>query len=135
MKKLMMAGIAMLTIAISSCDDTTTYMGNSLTSSIDKFSISTDSFNVYTHSIMADSILGRSSYSYLGCIKDPETGSYITGDYMTQFNILENASSGIFCPQDKVSNSVAFGQIIAVSCYFIIFVDAYMVDSLTAMKM
>lgn len=135
MKKLMMAGIAMLTIAISSCDDTTTYMGNSLTSSIDKFSISTDSFNVYTHSIMADSILGRSSYSYLGCIKDPETGSYITGDYMTQFNILENASSGIFCPQDKVSNHDEFGQIIADSCYIRIFIDAYMGDSLTAMKM
>ena len=135
MKKLMMAGIAMITIAISSCDDTTTYMGNSLTSSIDKFSISADTFKVYTHSIMADSILGRSSYSYLGCIKDPETGSYITGDYMTQFNILENASSGIFCTQDKVTNHDADGQIIADSCYIRIFVDDYMGDSLTAMKM
>lgn len=135
MKKLIMAGIAMMTIAISSCDETTSYMGNSLTSAIDKFSIGTDTFNVYTRSIMADSVLARSSYSYLGRIKDPETGSYITGNYMTQFNILENASSGIFSPKDQVISLDEDGQVIADSCYIRIFVNAYMGDSLTAMKM
>ena len=135
MKKLIMAGIAMMTIAISSCDETTSYMGNSLTSAIDKFSISTDTFNVYTHSMMADSVLARSSYSYLGRIKDPETGSYLTGNYMSQFNILENASNGIFCPKDQVVNHDDEGLVIADSCYIRIFVQAYMGDSLTAMKM
>lgn len=132
---MIMAGIAMMTIAISSCDDTTSYMGNSLTSATDQFSISTDTFNVFTRSIMADSVLGRSSYSYLGRIKDPETGSYITGDYMTQFNILENASKGIFSPQSQIISKDDEGQIIADSCYIRIFIDDFIGDSLTAMKM
>ena len=125
----------MMTIAISSCDDTTSYMGNSLTSATDQFSISTDTFNVFTRSIMADSVLGRSSYSYLGRIKDPETGSYITGDYMTQFNILENASKGIFSPQSQIISKDDEGQIRADSCYIRIFIDDFIGDSLTAMKM
>ena len=85
-----MAGIAMATIAISSCSEDTIDLGNSLTSDIDQFIISSDTFYVSTRSIVADSVLSRSPYSYLGRMKDPETGSYVSADYTTQFAILED---------------------------------------------
>ena len=74
MRKLLMAGIAILTIAISSCDEDTNTMGYSLTSDADRFSLIPDTFQIdSTKSIKADSVLARSSYSYLGRIKDPES--------------------------------------------------------------
>ena len=89
MRKLIIAGIAMMTIAIFSCSEETTTLGNSLTSDVDKFVITSDTFDISTRSIIADSVLSRSQYSYLGRMKDPETGSYVTASYTTQFNILE----------------------------------------------
>ena len=83
MRKLLMAGIAMLTIAISSCDENTNTIGYSLTSDADRFRLVPDTFLVSTQSIKVDSVLARSSYSYLGRIKDPETGAYINSDFTT----------------------------------------------------
>ena len=94
MRKWLMAGIAIITIAISSCDEDTNTIGYSLTSDADRFSLVPDSFKIESmQSIKADSVLARSSYCYLGSIKDPETGAYITSDFTTQFNLLENESS------------------------------------------
>ena len=96
MRKILTAGIALLTVAISSCDNETLTLGDSLTDSIDKFTVVSQSFTVDTKSIKADSVLATSEYKYLGRIKDPETGAYISSDYSTQFHILENESSAIF---------------------------------------
>ena len=65
----------MLTIAISSCDEDTVDMGTSLTNSVDQFAVFADTFDISTRSIIADSVLSRSSYSYLGRIKKPRTFS------------------------------------------------------------
>ena len=129
-----MAGIAMLTLAISSCDEDTLDMGTSLTSSVDQFAVLADTFDVSTRSIIADSVLSRSSYSYLGRIKDPETGTYISSDFMTQFAILENEASNIFVAKDKVASLDENGLPIADSCHINIVINSYMGDSLTAMK-
>ena len=61
MKKTIMSGIAILTIAISSCDDETMTTGHTLTASVDQFSIATDTFAVNTQSIIVDSVLARSN--------------------------------------------------------------------------
>ena len=106
-----MAGIAMMTIAISSCDEDTANMGNTLTNDVDKFTFVSDSFDVSTRSIITDSVLARSSYSYIGCIKDPETGSYITSDYMSQFSILENESNNIFVKKEGFTGMGEDGMI------------------------
>ena len=124
----------MLTLAISSCDETTTTMGNSLTRSIDKFTIVSDTFDVETRSIMADSILCRSSYCYLGCIKDPETGSYLTSDYTTQFVILEDEGNNMFVKKEHIISLDDNQQPQADSCIINIMLNSYMGDSLTAMK-
>ena len=130
-------GIAMITIAISSCTEDTTMLGNTLVSESDQFTIVSDTFDVSTRSIIADSILARSSYSYLGKIKDPETGSYITANFMTQFSTLESEASDLFPPlsvlrgeeDDHADNALVD------SCFLNIIVDNFMGDSLAAMKM
>ena len=57
-----MAVIALVAVAISSCTETTDLMGNSLTSSNDKYEVYTDTFDVATQSIKVDSVLSRSVY-------------------------------------------------------------------------
>lgn len=135
MKKILMAGIAMLTIAISSCDDNTNKMGYSLTSNADRFSLVPDSFVVSTQSIKIDSVLARSSYSYLGCIKDPETGTYISSDFTTQINVLENDAKYLFAAKEEISSLDANGEPIATGCQLNIIINSYLGDSLTAMKL
>lgn len=132
-RKLIMAGIAIATVAISSCSENTTDMGNSLTNNVDQFIISTDTFSVPTRSIVADSVLSRSVYSYLGRMKDPETGSYVSADYTTQFTILEDEEYFVF--KDSLRSVDADGQPMADSCFININVNSYMGDSLAAMKL
>jgi hypothetical protein len=108
-------------------------MGNSLTIPVDKFTVTTDTFNVSTRSIIADSVLARSSSCYIGRLKDPETGSYVSCDFTTQLSLLEN--QGLFVSSDKVLGRDADGQPIADSCRLAIVIDSYMGDSLTAMKL
>ena len=123
-------GIAMVTIAISSCTEDTMTTGNSLVNSADQFVITSDTFDVSTRSIISDSILGRSSYSYLGKIKDPETGSYITADYMTQFSTLESEWESVFAPKSYLENEVDghTDLTLADSCFLNIIVDTFMGD-------
>lgn len=131
-----MAGIAMLTIAISSCDEDTNTMGYSLTSDADRFSLIPDTFQIdSTKSIKADSVLARSSYSYLGRIKDPETGAYITSDFTTQFTVLEKEKNYIFAPKKDITSLDTDGEPVATSCNLLVVINSYLGDSLTAMKL
>lgn len=125
----------MITIAISSCSEDTSDLGTSLVKDIDKFTVVSDTFNVSTRSIIADSILSRSSYSYFGRIKDPETGSYVSSDFMSQFAILEGESSRIFAPKDSIISLDENNQPVADSCIVQIVINAYLGDSLAAMKL
>lgn len=130
-------GIAMITIAISSCTEDTTMVGNTLVNSSDQFTIVSDTFDVSTRSFITDSVLARSSYSYLGKIKDPETGSYITADFMTQFSLLESEASSVFPPLDVLLGEEDDHTVLAYadSCFINILVNDFMGDSLAAMKM
>lgn len=134
MRKLIMAGIAMMTIAISSCSEDTTTLGDSLTGNIDKFKSVSQTFQIKTQTIMTDSVLASGLYHYLGKIKDPETGAYITSDYMTQFNILENESSAIFPSKNLIAKDDN-GQPVADSCVVRIMINSCQGDSLAAMKL
>ena len=124
----------MMTIAISSCDEDTLGLGDSLTSNTDKFLSIAQTYQVKTKSIMTDSVLATSLYQYLGKIKDPETGSYITSDYMARFNLLENESTSTFPAFADIAKDES-GQAIADSCVLRIMISSFQGDSLTAMKM
>ncbi len=134
MRKLFMAGIVMVCIAISSCSEDTVTLGDSLTNDIDKFQTLTQTYQVKTQTLMTDSVLGKTLYNYLGKIKDPETGSYITSDYMSTFHMLENEYGSLFPPLDKIAKDNGDNPIID-SCALRIMINSYQGDSLVAMKL
>lgn len=75
---------------MASCDDTTDNIGHSVTNRIDGLSISDSVFNVTTESMGNYSVLSNSRQGIVGMMKDPETDSYVTADYMAQFSSMPN---------------------------------------------
>lgn len=131
MKTIIYTVIAIMScITITSCDDTTDSIGNSLTDNMDMLKVTTDTFNVATRSIVADSVLSRSTTGYLGKIRDIETGNYITGDFMAQFSTLENYK----LPEKDSIVSLQDGEVIADSCSIRLFYTDYYGDSLATMN-
>lgn len=131
MKTIIYTVIAIMScITIASCDDTTDSIGNSLTDNMDMLKVATDTFNVATRSIVADSVLSRSTTGYLGKIRDIETGNYITGDFMAQFSTLENYK----LPEKDSIVSLQDGEVIADSCSIRLFYTDYYGDSLATMN-
>ena len=135
MKNWIMVGIALLIAAISSCSEDTSTLGYSLTNGVDKFTTETDTFVVTTRSIASGPVLSRNAYSYLGRIKDPETGTYIKCDYTTQFSLLESEASNLFRSNETVASRDENDQPIVDSCNVQILINTYQGDSLTAMKL
>lgn len=126
-----MASLTLATFIFASCDDTTDNIGSSLTDNVDKLEITTDTFTVATRSIVADSVLSRNTTGYLGKVRDPETGAYITGDFMTQFYCPEGF---VFPVRDSIK-SVVNGDIVADSCDIRLYYTTFYGDSLAPMKL
>lgn len=120
--------IAALTFA--ACDDTTEGIGGSITNKIDNINISNSAFNVTTKSIVADSVLSRNNTGLIGKMKDPETGNYVKGDYMTQLSVLPTFSVDTL-DYIKQANK---GSIEADSCYLLVSYNASYGDTITPMK-
>jgi len=133
MKAKLLAAMALLAVCLTACDDTTDTIGQTLTDNMDHLKIVTDTFTVTTRSVVADSVLSRSTTGYLGKIKDPETGTYITGDFMVQFHTLDNFS----LPADvcKILSKDAAGEVVADSCEIRLFYTDFYGDSLATMKL
>lgn len=132
MKLNLFAAIALVAMCMFSCDDNTESVGQTLTDDMDEVDITTDTFIVTTRSILADSVLSRNTVGYLGKVKDPECGAYITGDFMVQFNVLENYQ--MFPPADSVTSRDEYGEVHADSCELRLFCTNYFGDSLAVMK-
>lgn len=126
MKKVLFAATIILAM-LTACDDTTDTLGSSLTNPADNLSVSVDTFTMSTRSVKANAVLCRSLHGYLGKIKDPETGNYITGDFMTQISIPE---VNFFPPIDSLYEK----KIEADSCDIALYFTSFYGDSLTAMK-
>ena len=133
-KMLLLAGVVISMITISSCDEDTASIGKSLTDTADMFTMATDTFDLTSRSIIAEHILSRSAYSYLGRIKDPETSAYITEDYMTQFSTLENNNESVFYDKEDIISREG-GEVVADSCAIVIVGNSFTGDSLAAMKL
>lgn len=120
--------IAALTFA--ACDDTTEGIGGSITNKIDNINISNSAFNVTTKSIVADSVLSRNNTGLIGKMKDPQTGNYVKGDYMTQLSVLPTFSVDTL-DYIKQANK---GSIEADSCYLLVSYNASYGDTIAPMK-
>ena len=125
--------MAVATMAFSACNNDDLNIGSSLTSETDKLEVTTANLNVITRTATVDSVIARTSDCYFGRVIDPETGAYITTDFMSQFHILETFS----LPQKDSIVSKENGQVVADSCELIIYLGdaSAFCDSLAAMKM
>lgn len=120
--------IAALTFA--ACDDTTERIGGSITNKIDNINISNSAFNVTTKSIVAGAVLSRNNTGLIGKMKDPETGNYVKGDYMTQLSVLPTFSVDTL---DYIKQANG-GSIEADSCYLLVSYNASYGDTIAPMK-
>ena len=132
MKLKYLVGIMLTMFILSSCDDTTNEIGTSLIHDMDHLDVTTDTFKVSSRTLVADSVYSRSTYGYLGTIRDPETGNIITGNFMTQFYTLEEYANS-FPVADSIASRVD-GKIIADSCEIRLFFSNFYGDSLSTMK-
>lgn len=117
-------------IVLNACDDNTMDVGKTITHN-DNLTITNDTFEIQSRSIAADSVLSRNTIAYLGNIKDPETGMYITGDCMIQFHSLENYQ---FPHTDSIASKID-GKIVADSCEIRLFYKDFFGDTLSNMKL
>lgn len=131
MKLIQLSCLAIGLLMFASCDDTTDEIGTSLIDKLDNIEVATDTFTLTSRSIIADSVLSRNTTGYLGKVRDPETGTYITCDYMTQFHIAEDYS---FPTQDSIKSRLD-GLIVADSCELKLYYDTFYGDSLASMKL
>ena len=129
MKRLLFPLLALIAV-MSSCDDTTDGVGVSLIDNGDQISNFASTFCVNSETIHLDSVISRSNVGYLGKVKDPETGAYITSNFMTQFHTLDDFE---FPPIDSVMSKVD-GQVVCDSVTLNLLYTSYFGDSTAAMK-
>lgn len=131
------AGAILSSLALMACDDTTESIGSTIANQTDAIVVGTGLFDVASQTIVPDSVLSRSTTGYLGKIRDPETGAYVTGDFMTQFNTIEG-NSYLFPKEDSMVVVNAAGDSIqgvqADSCEIILFFDKHYGDPTQTMK-
>lgn len=122
-----------MVMALSACNSEDLTVGSSLTDDHDKLDVTTATFNVATRTVAVDSVIAHTRDCYFGRVKDPETGAYITSDFMSQFHILETF---LLADEDSVV-SKENGEVVADSCELLIYLQSASTfcDSLAAMKM
>lgn len=131
------AGLFLTILAFASCTETTDTIGSSLSELVDGVNVQTQSYDVESKSILADSVLSRNSIGYIGKVRDPETRAYVTGDFMAQFYCLENYKF----PEDSVmtvydeNGNAQKGVIKADSCEIRLFYSDFYGDSTATMKL
>lgn len=132
MKLKYLASIVLATFIFMSCDDTTDNIGSgTLIDNSDNLNIVTDTFEITSRSIIADSVLSRNTSGYLGKVRDPETGAYMSSNFMTQFYLPE----GFEFPNKDSIQSVVNGEIVADSCDIRLYYKEFYGDSLAPMKL
>ena len=129
MKKNLILPLIALAGIFASCDDTTDEVGSTLTSPTDRLIVDYGTFNISSETVKLDNVISRSSIGYLGKLKDSETGSYITGNFMGQLQAMEGYE---FPSRDSLV--LTNGEIIADSCRLYVYYSTYTGDSTVSMK-
>ena len=112
------------------CDNTTDTIGSSITNKVDNLTITDAIYDVTTQSLAAGSVLSKNNMGIIGKVKDPETGTYLTGDYMTQLGVLSSFDIDTLQYVKDANN----GNIEADSCFLVVAYANCYGDSLAPMK-
>ncbi len=131
-KFIIMAGVAIAAVAISSCDNDTLGIGQTLTNDSDRLNVADTTIAVETRTIVADSVFTMSSTCYFGRVIDPETGAEVKSEFTSQFHLLEDL---YISPDEKIASRYN-GMAAADSCDIVVFLTKPFntKDSLSAIK-
>lgn len=132
MKKIFTFLAVAASLLFTACDDTTDNIGGSIIDNGDKLSVSTDTFDVTSKTILTGAVFARSSIGYLGRMTDAETNTSVSANFMSQFHVLDNYRIGKI---DSITSKDASNKIIADSCGIRLFYTSYYGDSLAQMKL
>lgn len=89
MRKTVWFVVCALLGALYACDDNTGSIGVEMIPESDQVNQSIYEYDVLSRTILADSVLARTSSCYLGNYTDEETGSTVKSDFILQFHSLE----------------------------------------------
>lgn len=123
--------LTLIACCLTACDDTTESLGFTMTEQTDVLTVSTDTFNVISQSVKAGAVISRNTTAYLGKIRDPETGAYITSNSMLQYSSVEG-----YTPFPEVSRieHTSGGNPIADSCEIRLYYNNSYGDKLSPIK-
>ena len=130
MKFIKLTAFLLAAFSMVACDDTTDTLGSSITNKVDNLTITDATYNVETQSLVASPVLSKSNNGIIGRVKDPETGTYLTADYMTQMVPLSTFSVDTLQYIKDANN----GELRADSCYLLVSYQSTYGDSLAPMK-
>lgn len=124
MKLKSLIAVFTVVLALISCDETTGTIGVDMMPTSDLVTKKYETYKVATQSFaVGDSVLARTNISYLGRFTDPETGTVIKSDFLTQFH----------CSEDFALPDIIRGD----SCSKVelkLYLDSYIGDSLSSFK-
>lgn len=119
------ATLLIVGVALTACDDTTGTIGTDMMPSEDRVTNRYETYDILTNSYeVGDSVLARSSVSYLGQYTDSETGTIVKSDFLSQFH----CSEGFSFPDSVVGNKVTNVEIR-------LYIEDYVGDSLATFKL
>lgn len=111
------------------CDDETLTFG--IPSTNDLVQTSSEFFQIRTRSVRLDSVVANSTKSYLGAVADPETGTDIKAEFLTQFYTFEDYA----LPKEENIIKNANGEVEADSVELRLYFTKYYGDGNNPMKL
>ncbi len=130
MKLFKLTAFIVAALSMTACDDTTDTIGSSITNDVDNLIITDAAFNVTTRSLAADSVLSKTNKGIIGKVRDPETGTYLTADYMTQVAPLSTFDLDTLQYIKDANDGVVRSD----SCFLLVSYDNTYGDTLAPMK-
>lgn len=117
--------LSAILVVTSSCDDNTATLGVEMMPPNDFVTNDFVTYDVVTESYpVGDSVLARSSKSYLGQFTDPETGTIVKSDFLAQFHCNE----GFTFPDSIINNEITSAELR-------LYIENFIGDSLTNFKL
>lgn len=102
-----MVAATMLPFLISSCSQDTATLG--IFPETDNITSTPGIFDVYTRTVLMDSVISNSTTSYLGSITDPETNTKVNASFAAQFHTYEDTkfpAKELFTPANERSTQL-----------------------------
>lgn len=129
MKKLSL-WLAAIILSTAACDDNTGSLG--ITNDNDQISVSYNTFDLKSTTILADSIISNTSTSCFGKVTDTETGTQIKADFLAQFHVMENYKLPVY---DSIAKKDDQGKVVADSIEIKFYFQKYYGEPENVLKM